>query len=131
MIFEAGRDTAAMFALDALLSQAREELIQQELSGQPPDENYWPDREAAAREEVKQRFYNPTVQAAVKPGEGDAASGAPGPGDDEASTRGTDTAGDQDAYDDHGQKLVEHAIWMTHAIIKQIPFVGQERFGKD
>ena len=130
MIGASGRDTAAMFALDQLLSQAREEYIIQALSGQPLDQTYWPAREAQAKLEIQKRFYNPKVQAAVNP-----TAAEPDPADsDSPSADNTmvskddpevDSDIDQGAFDQHGQKLVEHAIWMTHEILKQIPFVGQ------
>lgn len=130
MIVESGRDTAAMFALDQLLSQAREAYIIQALSGQPLDQAYWPAREAQAKLEIQKRFYNPKVQAALKPN-----AAAPDPAASDSPSADNimvakddpelDSEIDQTAFDQHGQKLVEHAIWMTHEILKQIPFVGQ------
>lgn len=127
MIFEAGRDTVAIFALDQLLSQAREEYIEQELSGQVPDQNFWPTREAAAIEEIKRRFYNPKVRQTVKPPETEVletGNESSEPGNEPAGQ--ADSEADQADFDQHGQKLTEQAIWMTHEIIKQIPFVGND-----
>lgn len=132
MILEAGRDTVAMFALDELLSRAREDYLEQFLSGLAPSEEFWPGREAAATEEIKRRFYNRTVREAVKPDESKAADAVTDPSDPEGEQADqADAEANQADFDQHGQKMMEHAIWMTHEIIKQIPYVGQEEYRGD
>lgn len=109
MFLAAARDTASMFVLDDLLSRLREEYLEKALAGSPPADDFWPSGEQAAVEEIKQRFYNQEAREAVKPGE-------------------AGEIDDQKDFDTHGQKLTEHAIWMTHALLKQIPYVGQEEY---
>ncbi|MGB5986493.1 MAG: hypothetical protein WBG37_14400 [Desulfobacterales bacterium] len=125
MILEAGRDTAAMFALDELLSRTREIYLELALSGQTPDEEFWSVHEKTVAEDIKRRFYNHKVCEAVKARDSlDSQTVVPpllpqsGPSQDPSTTT------EQVDFDQHGQKLVEHAIWMTHEIIKQIPCVG-------
>lgn len=109
MLLAAARDTASMSALDKLLSQLREEYLDKALAGSPPGDDFWPPREQAVREEIMRRFFNIKAREAVNP--------------DEAAK-----IDDQKDFEGHGQKLVEHAIWMTHALLKQIPYVGQEEY---
>jgi hypothetical protein len=132
MILEAGRDTAAMFVLDELLSRAREDYLEQVLSGLVPNEGFWPGRETAALEEIKRRFYNRKVRDAVKPDESKAADAATDPSNPEGEQGDqADAKANQADFDQHGQKMTEHAIWMTHEIVKQIPYVGQEEYRGD
>jgi hypothetical protein len=112
MLLAAARDIASMFVLDALLSRLREEYLEKVLEGSPPADDFWPAGEQAAVEELKRRFYNQQAREAVKPGE-------------------AEEIDDQKDFDTHGQKLIEHAIWMTHALLKQTPFVGQEEYRED
>lgn len=98
-----------MTALDRLLSQLREEYLDKALAGSPPGDDFWPPREQAVVDEIIRCFFNIKAREAVNP-------------EDAANIS------DQEDFDGHGQKLVEHAIWMTHALLKQIPYVGQEEY---
>jgi len=109
MYLAAARDTASIFVLDDLLSRLREEYLEKALAGSPPGDDFWPPREQAAVEEIKRRFYNQEVREVVKPAE-------------------AGEMDDQKDFESRGQKLTEHAIWMTHALLKQIPYVGQEEY---
>ncbi len=132
MILEAGRDTVAMFALDELLSRAREDYLEQVFSGRVPNEEFWPGREAAASEEIKRHYYNRKVREAVKPDESETADAVTDPSDPEGEKADpADAKANKTDFDQHGQKMMEHAIWMTHEIIKQIPYVGQEEYRGD
>jgi len=109
MFLAVARDIASMSALDELLSRLREEYLEKALAGSPPGDDFWPAREQAVVEEIKRRFFNQKAREAVKP--------------DEAANMD-----DQKDFEGHGQKLTEHAIWMTHALLKRIPYVGQEEY---
>ena len=117
-----------MFALDALLSRAREECIELALLGQEPDENFWTLRERNALKEIRRRFYCPAVQDAVQP-----KNIEPRPSKDiqpEQPERGPQKLMEEEVESkdlgQNGQKLLACAIWMTHDIIKEIPFVCRE-----
>jgi hypothetical protein len=110
MLLAAARDTASMTALDKLLSELREQYLEKALAGSPAGEDFWPAGEQAVVEEIIRCFFNQKAREAVNR--------------DEASKMD-----DQKDFEGHGQKLVEHAIWMTHALLKQIPYVGQEGYG--
>ena len=109
MFLAAARDTASMFALDDLLSRLREEYLDKVLAGTPPPDDFWTIGERAVVEEITRRFYSQEIREAVRPAD-------------------ASKMDDQKDFDTHGQKLTEHAIWMTHALLKQIPHVGQEEY---
>jgi len=127
MFLEAGRDIAAMSALDERLSHAREEYIEQVLSGRDPDDTFWPEREAAIVDEIKRRFFSSSIGLEGTSHQTNETGSKPSltsPGPD-------DSKGDKCRlfdFNQHSQKLLEYAIWMTHEITKHIPYVGQKEY---
>jgi hypothetical protein len=127
MFIEAGRDIAAMFALDERLSHLREEYIELVLSGRNPGDDFWPEHEATIVNEIKHRFFSSSIE-----------SGSKSSDPVEAALNSSLTSSKQDisnndiyrlhGFDLHSQKLLEHAIWMIHEITKQIPYLGQKEY---
>ena len=102
----AARDVLATFFLDKRLGQLREEYIERALNRDELDENYWTRGEEESHRGVKEQFYTQGLRQIVKPN-------AP--------------ESDEEDYRRRSQRVGEHAIVMTHNLLRAIPFVGQTK----
>jgi len=117
----------AMFALDNLLSQVREDYMELTLSGQLPENSFWEDREAAAFDKIRKKFFYNENREASRPDEPE--SGHTNKTFSEPGATSTTQKAEKDPsphLNRHSQQLLEHAIRMTHEITKHIPYVGQK-----
>ena len=108
MLAEA-RDIWATFDLEKHLGALREEYIEAVLAGRSPGADFWSTREEAIRQEIRQTYYTQEMRVLVKT--------------DEAGTMS-----DEQDYEQRTQTLTEHALFMTHRLLAQIPFHGQAEY---
>jgi len=127
MFIEYGRDIGAMFALDKLLSQVREEYMELALSGQTPDNSFWEKREAAVFDTIRKEFFDIEKRKSSGPDEPEyGQTNKTFSGSGTTSKMGGDEKVPSLHLNGHSQHLLEHAIRMTHEITKHIPYVGQK-----
>jgi hypothetical protein len=101
------RDISAAFFLEKQLGILREKYLAQALTGDLPDDDFLPSGERAILADLRASFYGKETRKLVSP---------------------TEKVSDAEDYDKRGQKLAEHALWMTHRKLTRLPFVGQPQF---
>ena len=106
------RDVWAAFFLEKELASLRERFMAQTLEGSPPNSGFWTIGEQKIVEDQRSSFYSKEVRVYL-------------------GLSDTNQSSDHEDFESRTQKSMEHAIWMTHHRLVELPFVGQEEYRDD